>query len=60
LKDRYRLDSAIEIRGQEVPEDLRPKEPFESGSNLIGTSSENDEARPVVLDELAHGVECCG
>lgn len=49
------LDTAIEVLGKEVEEDLGPEEPFEGGGNLIGGSREDDEARPVVLDEFTHG-----
>lgn len=87
LKSGEGLDGAIEVLGEEVPEDLGPEEAFNGGSNLVwralilalGSTTagrrkasgkkelgrtdgggEDDEARPVVLDELSHGGECGG
>jgi len=60
LKSGERLDGAIEVLGEEVPEDLGPEEAFNRGTDLVDGSGEDDEARPVVLDELSHGDEGCG
>lgn len=40
----------IEVLGQEVPEDLRPKEGFDCSSYLVGSGGQNDEPGPVILD----------
>ena len=54
LQDGDGLDGAVEIRGQEVPEDFGPEEAFEGGGDLVRGRGEDDEARPVVFDQLAH------
>ena len=54
LQDGEGLDGAVEVLGQEIPEDLGPEEAFERGGALVGGGCQDDEARPVVLDELAH------
>lgn len=76
LQHWYRFYGAIEILGEEVPEDLGPEEAFDCGGYLVWRfrvsrvrmeavwfvgkrtyrGREDDEARPVVLDEFAHGV----
>lgn len=71
LEDGYRLDGAVEVLGEEVPEDLRPEEALESCGYLVcadvsgaerlalelrtSCCCQHDQARPVVLDELSHG-----
>lgn len=54
LQDRYRFDGTVEGLGEEIPEDLGPKEAFYGGSYLIDCCGEDDEASPVVLDKFAH------
>lgn len=48
------FDGAVEISGEKVPEDFWPEETFERGSDLINCCRQDDEARPMVLDELSH------
>ena len=75
LQDWYRFDDGIEVRCEEVPENLGPEEAFCSCSDLIYKTysseadiikrsveghthrgSEDNQASPVVLDELSHPV----
>jgi hypothetical protein len=35
LEGRYGFDGAVEVLGQEVPEDLWPKESFQCGCYLV-------------------------
>ena len=57
MEDGEGLDGAVEIFGEEVPEDLGPEETLKGGGALVDGGCEDDEAGPVVLDELAHGGE---
>jgi hypothetical protein len=69
LQDRDGLDGAVEVGGEEVPEDLGPEVALERSGDLVWTWSEedhlerrdrteaghqDDEARPVVLYKLPH------
>lgn len=45
----------VEVGGQEVPEELGPKECFDAGEDLVGGRGEDDEAGPVVFDQFSHG-----
>lgn len=50
LQDGRGFDGAVEVLGQEVPEDLGPEEAFERGGNLVGGGGEDDEPGPVIFD----------
>ena len=55
LEDGEWPHGAVEVFGEEVPEDLRPEEAGEGGESVVGRGGEKDEAAPVVFYELAHG-----
>jgi len=50
LQDGHGLDGGIEVLCEEVPEDLWPEKGFYRSADLISSSCEDDQARPVVLD----------
>lgn len=56
LQYRHWLDYRVKGLGHKVPKDLGPEEARERGSNLISCRRQDDEPRPVVLDELSHDV----
>lgn len=47
-------DGAVEVGGEEVPEDLGPEEALEGGGDLVQPGRQDDEAGPVVFDQFAH------
>lgn len=55
LEGGHGLDGDIEVLGQKVPEDLGPKKGLDAGGDLVGGGRQDDEARPVVLDQFPHG-----
>jgi hypothetical protein len=48
------FDCYIEIFGEDVPEDLGPEEAFDGSGELDGCCRQDNEPRPVVLDQFAH------
>jgi hypothetical protein len=45
LEDGYRLDGAVEVGSQEVPEDLGPEVALERGGDLVWTGQKRDQKR---------------
>ena len=55
LEDRDRADAAVEVGGEEVEEDFGPEEGVYAREGLVGGGGQDEQAGPVVLDQLAHG-----